>query len=185
MFKSIPIFTILLAFVAASHIARAEPRALVGTFIGVGSDVCQQNDAGFSAYPDLFQLAPSIQVFDTWESKTKFHANGQVHDVSTGQYGLPGFFQPVGTYESVCDFTSAANADGSFTLTGECNAKVLSGIAKGEQNNVKPVVWKIMPMENDVILWSGIGTEVRTLTTNQSGIHYRICQCHGIGSRTR
>ena len=120
----------MLALAVAIPMAHAAKPELTGTYKVVGSNSCEINNVGFSAYPDLFALGPVFQVINTWESKMQFLANGQVIDVSSGQYAIPGFGQPVGTFETVCQYTSTANPDGSFTLTGECNDNVLSGVAK-------------------------------------------------------
>ena len=172
----------MLALAVAIPMAHAAKPELTGTYKVVGSNSCEINNVGFSAYPDLFALGPVFQVINTWESKMQFLANGQVIDVSSGQYAIPGFGQPVGTFETVCQYTSTANPDGSVTLTGECNDKVLSGIAKGVQDNIKPAVWKVMPASNDVILLSHTGTQVETQTNNLGQIQYRICQGHAIGA---
>ena len=110
-----------------------------------------------------------------------FHANGQVHEVTRGAFSVGGY-QPVGTYEAVCDYTSTLNADGSLTLNGGCNGSVTAGIVMGEIDSSTGVRFKVIHGSGSILL-SEAGTSVETLTTNMSGTHYRICQGHGVGVR--
>src|SRR5690349_8432290 len=155
--------------------------ALNDTYTVVGSSICQSNDAGFTDFPALHALGPVYQVLDSWEGKMQFFPNGTVTHVTNGQYALPGNPQPAGTYTSNCQYVSTANPDGSFTLDGSCQGHVLSGIALGENNIASPVRWTVFPGSGTIQL-SHVGVEVQTLTTDQSGTHYRICQGHGSGT---
>ena len=164
---------------AASTTYAAKP-VLTGTYNVVGSSSCQSNDVGFTDFPILQALGTNSQVINTWESRMQFNANGTATEVNQGQYALPSATQPVGTFRSVCIYTSTPNTDRSFTLTGACDGDVLSGVALNEKNHLSPVVWRVTP-GTGMILLSRVGTRVETLTTNQTGTHYRICQGQGVG----
>jgi hypothetical protein len=154
--------------------------ALNDTYTVVGSSTCQSNDVGFN--DSLQALGPVYQVLDSWEGKMQFFPNGTVTQVTNGQYALPGNAQPAGAYTSNCQYASTANPDGSFTLNGICQGHVLSGIALGENNTASPVRWRVFPGSGTIQL-SNVGVEVQTLTTDQSGTHYRICQGQGSGTK--
>lgn len=154
-----------------------------GIFKVVGSDNCVFNSVGFSEYPALFELAPSTRVFNSWEATMNFLGSGQVTEVGKGQYLVPGIAQPVGTYETNCQYTSTANTDGSLTLNGACDIKVLSGVATGEEANATFIGWRIIPVANDMILLSNTSTQALYQTSNFGNVLHRICQGQGIGAR--
>ncbi len=174
------ILSALMAFAIAMPFGYAAKPTLTGTYKVVGSSSCQSNDVGFSDYPILQALGINYQVINSWESRMQFNADGTVAEVNRGQYALPSAQQPVGTYESVCNYTSTPNTDGSFNLIGACDGHVLSGVALNETNHLATAVWKVTHAPG-MILLSHVGTQVETLTTDLTGTHYRICQGTAIG----
>ena len=171
---------VLAAMVSTAHAQHHQP-PIIGTFTVVGSNSCQSNPVGYSAYPYLFALGPTSVVSNSWESTMHFSANGHVREETRGAFSVGGS-QPVGTYEAVCEYTSTPNGDGSFTLDGECNGSVTAGVVMGEIDRSTGVRFKVILGPASILL-SESGTNVETLTTNMSGIHYKICLGHGVGVR--
>ena len=171
---------ILTAFASTAH-AQQRQLPIVGTFTVVGSNSCQTNEVGYSAYPGLFALGSTHLVSNSWESSMTFHPNGHVREETRGAFSVGGN-QPVGTYEAICEYTSTPSGDGGFTLDGICNGRVTAGIVMGEIDTSTGVRFRIIPGLGSIIL-SEAGTNVETLTTNISGTHYKICQGHGVGVR--
>ena len=187
MNKLIPtqITSALLAFAMALPLGYAAKPALNATYKVVGSSSCQSNDVGFSDYPILGALGSNIQVFTSWEATMEFDDDGTVVETNHGQYALPQVLQqPVGTFESECNYTSTRNPDGTFDLIGACDGRVLSGVARNEKDHLQPAVWKVTPAPG-MILLSRVGTQVETLSTDLTGTHYRICQGTAIGVKQR
>ena len=170
----------LTALVSSAHAQQHQP-PIIGTFTVVGSNSCQSNSVGFSAYPGLFALGPVSVVSNSWVSTMRFLASGHVREESRGSFSVGGP-EPVGTYEVICEYTSTPNADGSFTLDGDCNGSVTAGVVMGEIDNSTGVRFKVIPGLGSILL-SESGTNVETLTTTLSGTHYKICLGHGVGVR--
>ncbi len=165
-------------------------KALNDTYRVVITDSCQQTDEpGFSDFPELLATNGfSLQVLDTFEGTLHFHKNGTATLVASGRYALPGIpFQPVGTFTTVCQYTSTANPDGSFALAGYCDSEVLSGIGLGERNRNETLHLKVVS-HKDFILLSSTGVEVATLTIvnrDPPVSFFRICQLHGFGVKDK
>ena len=120
-------------------------------------------------------------VLNTWDSTIEIFANGTITEVARGQYAIPNVVtQPVGDYQSTCQYTSTTNPDGSLTLIGSCSGETLSGIGKGEKTTLAPSTWRLVASQG-VILMSAIGTEVSTLTSDLAGVFKRICQGRATG----
>ena len=183
MSKSTYLLTVCtLAIGLATPIAFAQKTVIVGDYRVAFSENCQSNNAGFSAPPNLIALGPIHTVFNSWESRMTFRRNGHVREVQTGSFSVPeALQQPVGTYEAVCEYEATPNRDGSSTLLGECNSTVVSGLAMGEHDNIKPVIKRVFSPSTDVLLLSETGADIQTQTTTIFGNFFRICQGHGVG----
>lgn len=184
MKRSMLTVLIVLVITVVMPVAHAKKEALIGTYNIVASNSCHSNPSGFEPEPLLFEIAPSALVLATWEGTMKISANGKVVEDSTGQYSLPGFVQPVGNYQSHCEYTSTPNpSDESFTLDGYCDSQDLSGVATGVTDHISPVIWRMISTPSTILL-SSIGTRFNVLTTTRNQTFYRICQGHGVGTKS-
>jgi hypothetical protein len=147
------------------HAAKPVAPNIAGVYKVVGSGACQTNQAGFSAYPDLFALEPTFHGFQ-W------------------QYLLPGVVgHPAGDFHTTCLYVATTHPDGTLTLNDSCNGNTLSGIGKGEATNLSPATWHVIPAQG-LILLSTTSPRVTTLVNTKNNVNTtfkRICQAHAVG----